>query len=126
MKEKENSKINQTGLESEKEMNSDGCDDMVGVTTTTVAPSIKSEPCTMAPSPNFANIYSFFAKMFDPQSTPDIQRCVSEASMSALDKEVVKLLTSNLEANISNKAFRQKLLETYKQQLMEGTPEPIS
>lgn len=79
-----------------------------------------------APTPNFANIYSFFAKMFDPQVTFDAISCVSEASMSPLDKEVVKLLMSNLEMNIVNKSFRQKLLDTYRQQLRQGVPETVS
>lgn len=79
-----------------------------------------------APSPNFACIYSFFAKMFDPQNTFDAQTCVVEASLSPLDKAVIKLLTDNLQTNLSNKAFRQTLLEKYQKQLTQGAQETVS
>lgn len=77
-------------------------------------------------SPNFANIYSFFAKMFDPQVKFDALEGIREASMSPLDKEVVKLLMSNLELNIANTAFRQQLLDAYRQQLQQSVHQTIA
>ena len=77
-------------------------------------------------SPNFANIYAFFAKMFDPSGDFDAITGVKEASMSPLDKEVVKLLMSNLEYNIANTTFRQQLLETYRQQLQQSVQQTVS
>lgn len=86
----------------------------------------KENGTSSSSSPNFANIYGFFAKMFDPHSEFDAITGVKEASMSPLDKEVVKLLMSNLEFNIANTAFRQQLLETYRQQLQQSVQQTVS
>ncbi|KAI0563056.1 Myb-like DNA-binding protein [Gracilaria domingensis] len=87
----------------------------------TIAPS-----GLQSPSPNFANIYSFFAKLFDPQKEFDMLSTVREQTMSPLDKEVVKLLVSNLELNIANTTFRQQLLDTYRQQLQQSVQHTVS
>lgn len=77
-------------------------------------------------SPNFANIYAFFAKMFDPVGKFDAMKGVGEPGMSPLDKEVIKLLMSNLEINIANTGFRQQLLETYRQQIRQSVQQTVS
>lgn len=77
-------------------------------------------------SPNFAGIYAFFAKMFDPAMKFDAMKGVKEDGMSALDKEVIKLLMSNLEFNIANTTFRQQLLETYRQQLQQSVQQTVA
>lgn len=76
-------------------------------------------------SPNFANIYAFFAKMFDPAVEFDAIEGVRDEGMSPLDKEVIKLLMSNLEFNIANTTFRQQLLDTYQQQLRRGSQQTV-
>lgn len=77
-------------------------------------------------SPNFANIYAFFAKMFDPVVEFDAIKGVRDQTMSPLDKEVIKLLMSNLEFNIANTAFRQRLLDTYQQQLRRSSQQTVA
>lgn len=64
--------------------------------------------------------------MFDPQKELDAVATVKEQRMSPLDKEVVKLLVSNLELNIANTAFRQQLLDTYRQQLQQSAQKTVS
>lgn len=64
--------------------------------------------------------------MFDPQTKFDALAGVKEASMSPLDKEVIKLLMSNLEYNIANTAFRQQLLEAYRQQLQQNVQQTVA
>lgn len=63
--------------------------------------------------------------MFDPHAKFDAIEGVKEASMSPLDKEVVKLLMSNLEINIANTAFRQQLLDTYRHQLQQSVQQTV-
>lgn len=100
--------------------------------TTAFAPScatsvcVDERPWVTAPSPNFPYIYSFFAKMFDPQCNFDAKSCFSETLMSPLDKAVVGLLMKNLQMNIANKTVRQELLEEYQTQLMQGAQEIVS
>ena len=67
--------------------------------------------------PNFAQIYRFFAKMFDPQIPCDSVEAIQEEKLSTLDKEIVKLLISNLQLNIANVAFTNRLVSTYRQQI---------
>ena len=55
--------------------------------------------------------------MFDPQVQFDSKSGIRSPSLTALDKEIVKLLISNLDANIANAAFRHQLLDTYRNQL---------
>lgn len=67
--------------------------------------------------PNFAKIYAFFANLFDPHRTYDSVTGMHAASLTALDKEIIKLLITNLETNISNEGNRKELLETYRTQI---------
>lgn len=68
-------------------------------------------------SPNFSKIYAVFARMFDPQIPFNAAVDMQNAQLSALDKEVIKLLISNLEVNIANQEVRQQFLASYRQQL---------
>lgn len=90
-----------------------------------VQPSCADSTPVTQTTPNFAKIYSFFANMFDPQVSFDATAGVRQSGMSPLDKEVIKLLMSNLEFNIANTAFRQQLLETYRQQLQQSVPTAV-
>lgn len=68
-------------------------------------------------TPNFSKIYRFFASIFDPQIRFDCSDGLNFAALTALDKEIIKLLIANLETNISNVTFRCQLIDTYRQQL---------
>lgn len=86
---------------------------------------VKSSKCDVAvahrhshqSTPNFAEIYSFFAKIFDPQIQFDCNDSSQYAALTALDREIIKLLVSNLETNISNSNIRCQLIDTYRQHL---------
>ena len=67
-------------------------------------------------SPNFTRIYSFFAAVFDPVVNSTVTRHIQPSELSALDKEIVKLLVKNLEVNVDDTAFRRQVSETYRQQ----------
>ncbi|KAJ8906816.1 hypothetical protein NDN08_003302 [Rhodosorus marinus] len=65
------------------------------------------------PRMNFARIYEFFSRLFDPtQSASDLEKLV-EQTFNVLDSEIIKLLASNLEMNLRDNEFRNMLLETY-------------
>jgi len=70
----------------------------------------------IATSPDFTRIYGFFATLFDPMKPLSITNLVDASNLSALDWEIIKLLVRNLEVNVDNRAFRQQLTDTYKQQ----------
>lgn len=82
--------------------------------TTAASASVSAAPQTC---PNFATIYAFFADLFDPQRTEDSVTSMRAVSLTALDKEIIKLLITNLETNISNEGNRRELLETYRAQI---------
>eukprot|EP00189_Rhodosorus_marinus_P013666 CAMPEP_0184746584 /NCGR_PEP_ID=MMETSP0315-20130426/9110_1 /TAXON_ID=101924 /ORGANISM="Rhodosorus marinus, Strain UTEX LB 2760" /LENGTH=278 /DNA_ID=CAMNT_0027219225 /DNA_START=334 /DNA_END=1170 /DNA_ORIENTATION=+ len=66
------------------------------------------------PRMNFARIYEFFSRLFDPtQSASDLEKLV-EQTFNVLDSEIIKLLASNLEMNLRDNEFRNMLLETYR------------
>mmetsp|Transcript_23879 Transcript_23879/g.93908 ORF Transcript_23879/g.93908 Transcript_23879/m.93908 type:complete len:310 (+) Transcript_23879:226-1155(+) len=66
------------------------------------------------PRMNFARIYEFFSRLFDPnESASDLEKLV-ENTFNVLDSEIIKLLASNLEMNLRDNEFRNMLLETYR------------
>ncbi|KAJ8903445.1 hypothetical protein NDN08_004553 [Rhodosorus marinus] len=66
------------------------------------------------PRMNFARIYEFFSRLFDPsQSTSELEKIV-EQTFNVLDCEIIKLLAQNLEMNLTDTEFRKMLLETYR------------
>uniref|UniRef100_A0A7S3A1N5 Uncharacterized protein n=1 Tax=Rhodosorus marinus TaxID=101924 RepID=A0A7S3A1N5_9RHOD len=66
------------------------------------------------PRMNFARIYEFFSRLFDPaQSTSELEKIV-EQTFNVLDCEIIKLLAQNLEMNLNDTEFRKMLLETYR------------
>jgi len=66
------------------------------------------------PRMNFARIYEFFSRLFDPsQSTSELEKIV-EQTFNVLDCEIIKLLAQNLEMNLTDADFRKMLLETYR------------
>lgn len=72
----------------------------------------------VATSPNFTRIYGFFAMLFDPTKPYSVMNVVQRSELSALDWEIIKLLVRNLEVNVDSVAFRQQLVDTYRQQQM--------
>jgi hypothetical protein len=64
-----------------------------------------------ANTPDFPRVYAFFASLFDPGAS-----CSTEL-LSALDVEVIKLLSANLETNISDPTFRCHLFDSYRNRL---------
>jgi len=65
-------------------------------------------------SPNFGAIYKLFAGLFDPQRPFDAGAAVEGVGvLSALDKEIVKLLVKNLEVNLGNVGVCRRLLQNY-------------
>lgn len=68
-------------------------------------------------APNFAKIYAVFACMFDPHVDFDAVTSLRDPSLTPLDKEIIKLLISNLELNIADAAMRQQLIATYRRHL---------
>ncbi|KAK1868348.1 hypothetical protein I4F81_010837 [Pyropia yezoensis] len=66
------------------------------------------------PGPNFGAIYKLFAGLFDPQRPFDAGAAVEGVGvLSALDKEIVKLLVKNLEVNLGNVGVCRRLLQNY-------------
>lgn len=84
---------------------------LVGSTPIAPAPGATSVEKTAAgaASPNFNRIYSFFAALFDPVDNSGVTRPVEAAELNALDREIIKLLVNNLEANVQNRAFREEV-----------------
>lgn len=67
--------------------------------------------------PNFAQIYRFFARLFDPQIPYSAEDALQAGNLTTLDKEIIKLLTTHLQANTEDAAFRNRLLAMYRQQI---------
>eukprot|EP00168_Porphyra_purpurea_P015171 TRINITY_DN4569_c0_g1_i1.p4 TRINITY_DN4569_c0_g1~~TRINITY_DN4569_c0_g1_i1.p4 ORF type:complete len:129 (-),score=40.99 TRINITY_DN4569_c0_g1_i1:475-861(-) len=71
-------------------------------------------PSASPGSPNFGAIYKLFAGLFDPQRPFDAGAAVEGVGiLSALDKEIVKLLVKNLEVNLGNVGVCRRLLQNY-------------
>lgn len=86
-----------------------------------------SAPCTPPPPSSiaahipqgpadFSRIYAVLARMIDPGEQRSVESVLRESRMSALDKEIVKLLIGNLEKNIRNEYERRLWLEQYRAQ----------
>lgn len=83
-------------------------------------PSHSALPSSSATAggPNFARIYTVFAKVVDPNST---SFNISNTNLSPLEKEIVKMLIGNLELNIADEKALRTYFEGYKRQLMSAS-----
>ncbi len=68
-------------------------------------------------SPNFCGIYANIAGIMDPSRSFDVQKGIRDARLSALDKEIMRMLIDNLETNVADAKVRSRYLDGYRQQL---------
>lgn len=66
--------------------------------------------------PNFGKIYHAFADIIDPHCT----NAASTTGLNALDKEVMKLLITNLEKSLADQDARHQLLAAYRKMQSQG------
>lgn len=66
------------------------------------------------PKPNFAKIYWVFARIVDPTSHTPVCNLewLQSCALSALDKEIIRLLVQNFEESLTNQDARRALLST--------------